>query len=177
MSLANSGVFDHRANDRPTYQPSQIDPYQKPNPFATSSFRQLYTNQDPNIQETRREPESGSLPPIDRNGNLRPSQPRNFLSSSRNNLANPFDLQPYDEAMGFVIFFDFITSFLPSTDQCRLITSIHHAQAGLGQPSPLDILRCELYIDEKYNERTGVVLIATKQPVARSYIIKFFIEF
>jgi hypothetical protein len=70
---------------------------------------------------------------------------------------------------GFVIFFDFIINFPSTIDQCRLITCLHHAQSGLGEPSQLQPSKCELYVDEISGERMNIALIAMKQPVPRFY--------
>jgi hypothetical protein len=91
----------------------------------------------------------------------------NPINSNMSKLRDPLGPQSYDPIGGFVIFFDFIINFPPSIDQCRLITCLHHAQTGLGEPSQLEPFKCELYVDETTGERMNSVLIATKQPVPR----------
>jgi hypothetical protein len=87
------------------------------------------------------------------------NQPVNPINSNMSKLRDPLGPQSYDPIGGFVIFFDFIINFPPSIDQCRLITCLHHAQTGLGEPSQLEPFKCEL--------RMNSVLIAIKQPVPR----------
>ncbi|CAF1256688.1 unnamed protein product [Adineta steineri] len=74
---------------------------------------------------------------------------------------------PYDPIDGFVIFFDFIANLPQTFDRVRLITSLHHEQTGLGEPSQLDSCRCELSADDISNTTMRTAYIATKQPVPR----------
>ena len=75
------------------------------------------------------------------------------------------------QQLGFVIFFDFILNLPSTVGQCQIITCLHHRQSGLGQPSELKPLKCELYTNEKNDERMSIVLIATKQPVPRFFFV------
>ncbi|CAF4902573.1 unnamed protein product, partial [Rotaria magnacalcarata] len=52
-------------------------------------------------------------------------------------------------------------------EKCQLITCLHHAQTGLGEPSQLGVLKSELYTDPKFGEQLGTILLSTRQPVPR----------
>jgi hypothetical protein len=171
--------LDQKSNDYRTYPSSNIDRsypslntdrYQSLKPLNNNTpARQTYTNYDNELIDQNQSYNRSSLPALDRSIPSRGTQPINRVNSNISKLRDPLGPQPYDPIGGFVIFFDFIIN-LPSTiEQCRLITSLHHPQSGLGEPSSLQPSKCELYVDEKNGERMGIALIATKQPVPRFY--------
>ncbi|CAF1028852.1 unnamed protein product [Rotaria sp. Silwood1] len=166
LTLATNGILDPKSNRNDyTYPSSTIDRYQPKSSLKPTSSRQIYTNTDYNPFDQRRDFYQSSLPILDNDITSRGIQSKNRSKSNTNKLLDPLDPQPYDPFAGFVLLFDFITNFHPTIEKCRLITCLHHAQSGLGEPSYLETFRCELYINHTSGEQMGVVLLATRQPV------------
>ncbi|CAF3532536.1 unnamed protein product [Rotaria sordida] len=140
--------------------PSSIDNYERYLSSKTTSYRQpaRETNND-QIDEQK------SLNTFGKRITPRASPALSIATSNISKLRNPLAPQSYDPVGGFVIFFDFITNLPLTIQKCRLITSIHHPKSGIGEPSELEPIKCEQYIDERTNERMNIAFIATKQPV------------
>ncbi|CAF1335818.1 unnamed protein product [Rotaria sordida] len=167
LTLATNGMLDTKSNkNNHIYSSSIIDRYQSKNSLNQTSSRRIHTNSDDDQFDQRRHFYQSSLPILD-NGMItsRGIQQINHPNSTINKLLDPLDSQTYDPVNGFVIFFDFIINFPSTMDKCRLITCLHHAQSGLGEPSYLEIFKCELYMNQTSGEQMGVVLLATRQPV------------
>ncbi|CAF3968571.1 unnamed protein product [Rotaria sp. Silwood2] len=166
LSLATSGILDPKSNkNNHIYSSSTIDLYQPKNSLNQTSARQIYTNSDNDPFDQRRYFLQSSLPLLDNGMTLRRNQPVNHPNSNMNKVLDPLDPQTYDAVAGFVILFDFITNFHPTIEKCRLITCLHHAKSGLGEPSHLETFNCELYINQISGEQMGIALLATRQPV------------
>ncbi|CAF4022593.1 unnamed protein product [Rotaria sp. Silwood2] len=166
LSLATSGILDPKSNkNNHIYSSSTIDLYQPKNSLNQTSARQIYTNSDNDPFDQRRYFLQSSLPLFDNGMTLRGNQPVNHPNSNMNKVLDPLDPQTYDAVAGFVILFDFITNFHPTIEKCRLITCLHHAKSGLGEPSHLETFNCELYINQISGEQMGIALLATRQPV------------
>jgi hypothetical protein len=163
--------FDSQPNGYHTYPSSTIDRYPPIRSYNNTSTRQIPTNYDNEVFDQNRQYYPSTLPSLDRRITSYVTQPITQVNPNMNKLRDPLGPKPYDPVGGFVIFFDFIIN-LPSTiDQCRLITCLHHLNSGLGEPSQLRPIKCELYVDEKTGERMNITLIATKQPVPKLVFI------
>ena len=109
-----------------------------------------------------------SLPLLDsKRLTSRASPAMSLLTSNMNRLRDPLAAHSYDPIGGFVIFFDFFVNLPLNIDQCCLISCLCHPKSGLGEPSQLEPIQCEQYVDERTGERMKTALIAMKQPVPR----------
>ena len=153
LSLATSRILDLKVND-PAYRYSSAGNIYPPlNASVSSSPRLTHPGRG-------RESSASSVSTSRRRSTV-------LASSSLSKLQSPLEPKAYNPTAGFVIFFDFIVNFPPNVDQCRLITCLHHPQSGLGEPSHLEPLKCDLFLDEDTGERMSVALVATKQPVPK----------
>ena len=158
LAMATNGMSKSIDNHRPLS--SKTDPYPQSQPSVRDHDNNDQIDQRQNHHQT-------ALPLLDKRVTSRASPAMSLLNSNMNKLRDPLAPQPYDPIGGFIIFFDFIVN-LPSTiEQCCLITCLYHPKSGLGEPSQLEIFRCEQYNDENNGERMSIALIATKQPVPR----------
>ncbi|CAF4427035.1 unnamed protein product, partial [Adineta steineri] len=108
-----------------------------------------------------------SLPYSDKRLTPRQSPAINLLDSNMYRLHVTLAPQSYNPTGGFIIFFDFIINMPSTVQQCRLVTSLHHPKSGLGEPSLLEPVKCNQFVDERTGENMRIALIATKQPVLR----------
>ncbi|CAF2517747.1 unnamed protein product [Rotaria sp. Silwood2] len=144
--------------------PNSIDKYDRYLPPKAITYERSVRENKNDQFDQHEHSQQKSLNTLDKR--ITHASPAPSISTSNiNKLRNPLAPQSYDPVGGFIIFFDFIAN-LPSTiQQCCLITSIHHPKSGLGEPSQLQPLKCEQYIDGKNDEPMNIALIATKQPV------------
>ncbi|CAF3829025.1 unnamed protein product [Adineta steineri] len=120
-----------------------------------------------NHNDQRRIYHQTSLPYSDKRLTPRQSPAINLLDSNMYRLHDTLAPQSYDPTGGFIIFFDFIINMPSTVQQCRLVTSLHHPKSGLGEPSLLEPVKCNQFVDERTGENMRIALIATKQPVLR----------
>ena len=66
---------------------------------------------------------------------------------------------------GFFIYIDFVKNVRSEYTSARVITCLHHATSGLGEPSILPVVGCQSYYDERAGHMINVALVSTKQPV------------
>jgi hypothetical protein len=64
-----------------------------------------------------------------------------------------------------VLFVDYVTNLESVYLNARVITCLHHPKSGLGEPSVLPIVDCEVF--PAYSKSTSIALVSTKQPVPR----------
>ncbi|CAF4202421.1 unnamed protein product, partial [Rotaria magnacalcarata] len=98
-----------------------------------------YTNSAHQFVDQPQQFLESSLPIIDTGRRSRGMQPLSRIASNSNGRYDPIESKPYDPVSGFVVFFDFIINLSPMIEKCQLITCLHHAQTGLGEPSQLGV--------------------------------------
>jgi hypothetical protein len=149
-----------KSTDNQHHSSSKIDPYVQSQPSVHDNNHNDQFDQRQNYHQT-------SLPLLDKRVTPRASPAMNLLASNMNKLRDPLAPQSYDPIGGFIIFFDFVVNLSPTIEHCGLVTCLYHPKSGLGEPSHLEPLKCEQYIDDRNGERMSIALIATKQPVPR----------
>jgi len=134
---------------------------------------QLSTHENNNDQFYQRQPNHyTSLPDLHKRVTPRASPAINLLDSNMFKLRDSLAPRSYEPTGGFVIYFDFILNLPSTVGQCCLLTSLHHPKCGLGEPSLLEPIKCDQYIDDKTGQRMNIALIAIKQPVLRFVNVK-----
>jgi hypothetical protein len=129
---------------------------------------QLSTHENNNDQFYQRQPNHyTSLPNLDKRVTPRGNPAINLVDSNMYKSRDSLAPRSYEPTGGFVIFFDFILNLPSTVGQCCLVTSLHHPKSGLGEPSFLEPIKCDQYIDDKTGQRMNIALIAIKQPVLR----------
>ena len=166
-NLATNGAFNPKTNDYPNQLSSRVDLYPAVNSSLYTTGRQSVVYNDNSLLNQYRNFHQTSLPLFDDRLGSNKNQPTNFVNPNTYQAYDPLEPQPYDPVTGFTIFFDFIFNLPITTDHCRLITSIHHSQSGLGQPSQLETFQCQPFVNTTTGEQTTITFIATRQPVPR----------
>ncbi|XP_078426566.1 coiled-coil domain-containing protein 17-like isoform X2 [Cetorhinus maximus] len=119
--------------------------------------------------KTRDHPDATAhTPPFLPMEDFRPQTPtlvKDFLDSSEG-----LGPAPYDPVAGFVVFYDFLLGLDPMYRVCRLVVGLYHGGQGMGDPSPLPAVYCDIdnlpaYFPE-VNRGNGAIL-AVKQVVPR----------
>jgi hypothetical protein len=164
LTVASSALFDPKSTG--VMNPASIgrDPYTALNSSRHTSPRLTQVKPDRNYPST-------SFPTFDQR---RVSQPMNS-----DQPRGPLGSHPYDPITGFVLFYDFVLHLPSNTDQCRLITCLHHPQSGLGAPSQLPAGKCESYVDETSGDLMAAAIIGVKQGVPRfdrAVIVFFYVQ-
>lgn len=148
------------------YFSSKSENYQ-PVTSLTRITRPNYTKSADNFLDQSQTFQYSSLPALTNSPRPNRIQSTARITPITNQKLEPLESKPYDPVGGFIIFFDFIIDLPPSIEKCQLITCLNHSLTGLGQPSQLEVSKSELFLDQKFNEQIGIVLIATRQPVPR----------
>ncbi|CAF1040313.1 unnamed protein product, partial [Rotaria magnacalcarata] len=169
LTLATTGLPNQNSNlnnNTHRYILPNDDGYPRKSTF-TRPTNPNYTNSAHQFVDQPQQFLESSLPIIDTGRRSRGMQPVSRIASNSNGRYDPIESKPYDPVGGFVVFFDFIINLSPMIEKCQLITCLHHAQTGLGEPSQLGVLKSELYTDPKFGEQLGTILLSTRQPVPR----------
>ncbi|CAF3588201.1 unnamed protein product [Rotaria socialis] len=169
LTLATTGLPNQNSNlnnNNHRYVSPKNDGHQWKSTY-TRIANPNYTNSAHQFVDQPQQFHQPSLPIIDTGRRSRGMQPASRIASNSNGRYGQIESKPYDPVGGFVIFFDFIINLSPMIEKCQLITSLHHVQTGLGEPSQLAVLKSELYNDLKFGEQVSTILLSTKQPVPR----------